>query len=50
MIVYIIKKDKLRKMTLPEKIYGAYSILDDEEKILANIESENGKWILKTNE
>ena len=49
MIVYILKNDKLRKMTLPQKIYGAYSVLDDENKILANIESENGEWILKHN-
>lgn len=49
MIVYILKNDKLRKMTLPQKVYGAYSILDDENKILANIEAENGEWILKDN-
>ena len=41
MIVYILNKDKLRKMNLPQKIYGAYQILDEENKVLANIEAEN---------
>ena len=49
MIVYILNKDKLRKMNLPQKIYGAYQILDEENKVLANIEAENGQWILKDN-
>ena len=49
MIVYILKKDKLRKMTLPEKVYGEYSVLDDQNKVMANIEAVEGKWILKKN-
>lgn len=49
MIAYILKSDKLRKLMLPKKVYGAYSILDDNDKILANIEAENGEWILKHN-
>lgn len=49
MIVYILNKDKLRKMNLPQKVYGAYSILDENGKTLANIEAENGEWILKDN-
>ena len=50
MIVNILKKDRIRKLLLPEKIYGVFSILDDDGKMLANIEEVSGKWVLKSNE
>ena len=50
MIVNIIQKAKIRKVVLPEKVYGVYSILDDEGKMLVNIEAnDNNEWILKAN-
>ena len=49
MNINVLRKDKIRKVILPEKIYGAYSILDDEDKMLANIESVEDKWVLKAN-
>ena len=50
MIINILQKNKIRKVILPEKIYGVYSILTDDGKMLVNIEAINGKWILKANE
>ena len=50
MIINILQKNKIRKVILPEKIYGVYSILTDDGKMLVNIEAINGKWILKNNE
>lgn len=49
MIVNILKSDKIRKIILPEKVYGVYSIMDDNAKMLANIEGENNNWVLKAN-
>lgn len=49
MIVYILKKEKLRKISLPEKVMGVYPILDENDKTLANIEAINDSWIIKKN-
>ena len=48
MIVNILQKDKIRKIILPEKVYGVYSILDNNGKMLANIEAVNDQWVLKS--
>ena len=49
MIVNILQKDKIRKIVLPEKVYGVYSILDNDGKMLANIEAVKDQWVLKSN-
>ena len=50
MIINILQKNKIRKVILPEKIYGVYSILTDDGKMLVNIEAINGKMDFKSHE
>ena len=49
MDINILRENLIRKIQLPEKIYGVYSILDDEGKMLANIEAVENQWVLKSN-
>lgn len=50
MICYILRDDKLDKLQLPAKVSGVYSILNNENKMITNIEAENDKWVIKSNE
>ena len=44
MIVALIGKNEIYKVTLPENIRGTYTINDENGKKLINIESINGMW------
>ncbi len=48
MIATLIGKNVMYKTVLPEIIRGNYSINDENDKILVNIESINGKWYVKS--
>lgn len=50
MICYILRDDKLDKLQLPAKVSGVYSILNNENKMITNIEAENDKWVIKSND
>lgn len=49
MIVHVLKKQVVKKVSLPEKVFGVYPLLNDTNKILANIEAKDGKWYLMKN-
>ena len=49
MIATLIGKNVIYKTTLPEFIIGNYSIQDNNDKKLINIESENGNWKIASN-
>ncbi len=49
MIATLIGKNVIYKTTLPEFIIGNYSIQDNNDKKLINIESENGNWKIVSN-
>lgn len=50
MVINILEVDRIRKINLPNKIYGSYAISDSNGNMLANIEAENNKWMLKHND
>ncbi len=47
MIVYMFNDDFLTTLNLPVKVSGMYSLYCN-GKLIANVVSENGEWILKT--
>lgn len=49
MIVTLIGKNTMYKTILPEFIRGNYSITNENDKKLINIESVDGKWYVKSN-
>lgn len=49
MIVHVLKKQVVKKVSLPEKVFGVYPLLNESNKILANIEAKDGKWYLMKN-
>ena len=44
MIAFLIGKDTLFKLILPEIVTGSYWVCDNEDKKLLNIESKAGMW------
>ena len=53
MKLYLLGKETLKVFKLPQKIDESVSInevIDDNFEIQLNIEAENGKWILKSND
>lgn len=50
MILSVINKNKIKTYDLPTKVDGSYLINDEKnDKLSLNIESLNGRWVLKKN-